>query len=265
MINSNVHTHTDFCDGSCSMEDMVKAAVGRGMDTLGFSFHSFTPFDASYCIRDRSAYLSELERLRRKYEGEICLLDGVELDLYGQRPSGCDFSIGSVHYLKEGGEYYPVDLSEESFRTAVREVYGGDFYAAAERYYEEVAELAADIVPDIYGHFDLITRFNRGGRLFDENSPRYMRAALAAADSLPRGAVAEVNLGRLFKGEGGAYPSDELIKALAARGCRFMLSSDAHCTAALGFAFAEECARLKTLGIKSVVRYKGGTLCEEGL
>ena len=265
IIRSNVHTHTDFCDGSDSMEDMVRAAIACGMDTLGISFHSFTPFDTSYCIRDYPAYMRELSRLRKKYAGSICLLGGVELDLYGQRPRECDYVIGSVHYLKQGGNYYPIDFSRESFCTAVREVFGGDFYAAAERYYEEVAGLATSIVPDIYGHFDLITRFNLGGALFDEGSERYMRAALAAADSLPRGAVVEVNLGRLFKGEGGPYPSDRLICGLAARGCRFMLSSDAHCAGALGYDFDGQCQRLKGLGISSLVRYKGRRLCEVAL
>ena len=124
IIRSNVHTHTDFCDGSDSMEDMVRAAIACGMDTLGISFHSFTPFDTSYCIRDYPAYMRELSRLRKKYAGSICLLGGVELDLYGQRPREYDYVIGSVHYLKQGGSYYPIDLSAEGFVAAVREVFG---------------------------------------------------------------------------------------------------------------------------------------------
>ena len=64
-IKSNVHTHTTFCDGQDSMEDMVKAAVSLGFDTLGFSFHSYTPFDPSYCIRDYYEYMREFERLRK--------------------------------------------------------------------------------------------------------------------------------------------------------------------------------------------------------
>ena len=90
-IKSNVHTHTTFCDGQDSMEDMVKAAVSLGFDTLGFSFHSYTPFDPSYCIRDYYEYMREFERLRKEYGQTICLLNGVELDLYGERPSVYDF------------------------------------------------------------------------------------------------------------------------------------------------------------------------------
>ena len=107
IIRSNVHTHTDFCDGSDSMEDMVRAAIACGMDTLGISFHSFTPFDTSYCIRDYPAYMRELSRLRKKYAGSICLLGGVELDLYGQSAAGvrlCD-RFGAL--LKAGWQLLP--------------------------------------------------------------------------------------------------------------------------------------------------------------
>ena len=47
-IKSNVHTHTTFCDGQDSMEDMVKAVVILSCDMIGFSFHSYTTFDPSY-------------------------------------------------------------------------------------------------------------------------------------------------------------------------------------------------------------------------
>ena len=107
LIKSNIHTHTTFCDGKDSMEDMVKAAIAVGFDTLGLSFHSYTSFDPSYCIRDYLAYMKEFGRLKREYAGKICLLNGVELDLYGERPSVCDYVIGSVHYFKAGERHFP--------------------------------------------------------------------------------------------------------------------------------------------------------------
>lgn len=262
LIKSNVHTHTVFCDGADTPERMVLAAISAGMDTLGFSHHSYTPFDTSYCIRDYGAYRAEAERLKGAYAQKIALLVGVELDLFGQRPPECDFVIGSVHYLKEGEKYYPVDLSPAAFASAVGEAFCGDFYAAAERYFEQVAQLAVQVSPDVYGHFDLITRFNAGGAFFDEGAARYKRAALFAAQALPAGAVVEVNLGRLFKGEGDIYPSVRLLRELNELGCRFMLSSDAHTAAAIGFAFDETCARLKKYGIRQLVRYKGGVLTD---
>ena len=61
------------------------------------------------------------------------------------------------------------------------------------------------------------------------------------------------------------YPSPWLLQEMCARGCRFMLSSDAHCAGALGYDFDGQCQRLKGLGISSLVRYKGRRLCEVAL
>lgn len=264
-IKSNVHTHTTFCDGKDTMEDMVLAAIVRGFDTLGFSFHSYTAFDPTYCIRDYYEYMREFERLKRKYADQIYLLNGVELDYFGERPAVCDYTIGSVHYLSERGRYLPIDHSADIFRKLVSEFYAGDVYAACEKFYSQVAAMAAEVNPDVYGHFDYITCYNSDGSLFNEADPRYMRAALSAIEALPAGAVIEVNLGRLYRGKGDIYPSPRLIPLMYERGCRFMLSSDAHQTDALGFGFDATCKRLKDLGVKSLVRYKGTELVEEGL
>ena len=35
----NLHTHTTFCDGKNTPEEMVRAALSLGMDSLGFSGH----------------------------------------------------------------------------------------------------------------------------------------------------------------------------------------------------------------------------------
>ena len=37
MIRRDYHTHTTFCDGKCTAEEMVCAAISFGMDEIGFS------------------------------------------------------------------------------------------------------------------------------------------------------------------------------------------------------------------------------------
>ncbi|MCD7728931.1 MAG: histidinol-phosphatase HisJ family protein [Clostridia bacterium] len=262
LIKSNVHTHTDFCDGSNSMQDMAEYAVNIGLETLGFSFHSFTEFDKSYCIRDYYGYIKEYYRVKNLFKDRLTVLNGVELDLYGERPSVCDFVIGSAHYIKKGTRHMAVDCSEDLFRDIAARGYSGDFMAMAKDYYSQYAMLPSVVNPDIYGHFDLITKYNSGGKYFDENSAQYLSYATSAIDALPDRAVVEVNLGRLFKGTGDIYPSEKLICMMREKGCRFMLSSDAHCRQALGYKFDETLTRLKKLGIKSVAAYVGATLAE---
>ena len=38
--NYNLHSHTQFCDGRFTMEEMVKAAIDCGMEHYGFTPHS---------------------------------------------------------------------------------------------------------------------------------------------------------------------------------------------------------------------------------
>lgn len=39
-MRQNLHTHTTFCDGKNTAEEMILAALELGMDSLGFSGHS---------------------------------------------------------------------------------------------------------------------------------------------------------------------------------------------------------------------------------
>ncbi len=259
-ILSNVHTHTDFCDGTDSMEEMVKTAVEKGFDTLGFSFHSYVHFDKENCIRNYPAYIEEFSRVRALYKDKINLLNGVELDFYGERPEHSDYVIGSVHYFKKDGEFYPVDYSLKRFASVVKDVFAGEVIKSVELYYEELADMINTLKPDIVGHFDLITRFNKNSRFFDENSDEYKKVLNRTMYKIPDGITAEINLGRLFKREGDIYPSEYIIGLLKEKSCRFMLSSDAHRKEALGFKFGETAERLKNLGIKSLCAYSGSKI-----
>lgn len=249
-VKCNMHTHTQFCDGQNSMEEMVVAALQKGFATLGFSPHSYTPFDLEYCVKDFAAEQKEFFRLKQKYGDKICLLNGIELDLYGQKPSDAklDFVIGSVHYLKdEKGRFYAVDESREAFDNMVAECFGGDVLKAAERYYDAAANMVSRLNPDIIGHFDLISLYGD----FSACVAEYREIATAAVDKIKNcGAVVEVNCGRLFKGKGGLYPADFLLRYMAKNNFDFTLSSDAHCVDALGYRFDQTAEKLKNIGIK---------------
>ena len=83
---------------------------------------------------------------------------------------------------------------------------------------------------DIIGHFDLVSKFNEDGSLFDETHPRYRAAALAALERLmDTPAVFEMNTGAMAKGyRTRPYPAAFLRERLQARGKRLLFSSDCH-------------------------------------
>ena len=120
----NYHTHTVYCDGQNTCEELVIKAIEKGFDTLGFSGHSYTFFDERYCMSKENTHLykNEVNKLKEKYRGKINILCGVEQDYYSLEPvADYDFVIGSVHYVFKNGEYIDVDSSKEMLVKNVNE------------------------------------------------------------------------------------------------------------------------------------------------
>lgn len=239
----DLHVHTTFSDGINTPEEMILAAIAMGMSAVGISDHSYTSFDESYCIRSGiPAYRAEVERLKQKYRDQITVLCGIEQDYYSDEPAaGFDYVIGSVHYLKFGNEYVPVDLDAGILFDAAEKYCGGDFYALAETYFKTVSDVVNKTGATIIGHFDLISKFNELTPLFDEKHPRYVAAWRNAVDTLLlTGVPFEVNFGAISRGKKTVpYPSSEMRRYIRDRGGSFILSGDAHRADTLCFGFKD--------------------------
>lgn len=233
MTASTYHTHTIFCDGKDTPEDMVLEAVRLGCPEIGFSGHSYISFDESWCMSKEGTaeYKRQIRALKKKYAGQIKILLGVEQDYYSEEPTDdYEYVIGSVHCVKKDGVYLPVDYTAEAQKEAVEEHYGGDFYSFAEDYYALVGDVYRRTKCDIIGHFDLITKFNEGNALFDTSHPRYVAAAERALEKLLKTpAVFELNTGAISRGyRTEPYPEKWIIDRLEAAGKKLLRNSDAH-------------------------------------
>ena len=229
----NYHTHTTFCDGKNTPEEMVQKAIELGLSELGFSGHSYTAFDLEPCMsrEGTEAYKKEINALKEKYKSQIKILLGIEYDYQSvESRDGYDYILGSVHYILKDGEYLCIDYSRQKQIEAVNKHYGGDFYAYIEDYYALVADLYNKTKCDIIGHFDLITKYNEKGDLFDTNHPRYIAAWKSAADAiLQTPAVVEINTGGIARGhKKSPYPSKEIIEYFKTHGKKLIFSSDCH-------------------------------------
>jgi putative hydrolase len=102
----DIHTHTTFSHGKGSIEDNVKAAVQRGLRTIGISDHG--PGHLTYGVKraDFPVMREEIERLRPLYP-DIQILLGVEANIIN--PSGLldvspeefrqfDYVLAGYHY-----------------------------------------------------------------------------------------------------------------------------------------------------------------------
>ena len=233
MPYATYHNHTTFCDGQSTAEEMTQAAVAAGCSALGFSGHSYTFFDETYCMSrvNTARYRQEISRLKAQYAGQLRILCGVEQDYWSNAPTdGYDFVIGSSHYVRKNGHYLPVDNSKEELLRGVNAQYGGDVLSFCEDYYRQMADMQRKTNCTFIGHFDLVTKFNEGGALFSEADPRYRAAALAALDALcAQNTVFEINTGAMAKGyRTTPYPARFLLERIRDNGRPVILNADCH-------------------------------------
>lgn len=251
---ANLHTHTSFCDGKNSPEEMIWSAVEKGFDVLGFSGHSYTPFDETYCmsLENTRRYQKEVRRLAETYRDQICIFCGIEQDIYSDQPTEpYDYVIGSVHavYREDGrsGRYIYVDSDLAALKEAVSELYGGDYLALAEDYFSIVSQVVHKTGCQIVGHFDLLTKFNEQEHLFDESHPRYKEAVHQALSKLLQAdPIFEINTGAMARGyRTSPYPSPSILRSIYQAGGRITINSDSHSASSLDFGFeaAREAAR----------------------
>ncbi len=244
MIRENLHTHTVFSDGRDSPRELADRACALGFTVLGFSDHSYTSIDTEYCMKREllPRYRNAIRALQTEYADKLHILFGIEQDYFADDPPyGYDFVIGSVHYVEKDGQFLPVDHSPRVFMKNILRLYAGDVYAFCADYYRLVRGVAERTDADVIGHFDLCSKFNEGDLMFSPEDARYKNAAIDAADALLETCLPfEINTGAMARGYRSCpYPSDPLIEYLAAKGARFVLSSDCHDTEYLDYAFSD--------------------------
>ena len=257
MILSNYHTHTEFCDGADTAEDVILTAIERGFTEIGFSAHSPIPGEESWCMTEDGAaeYYNSMLALREKYNGKIKVYIGVEQDIVSTTPTDAyDYVIGSAHELINDGNLLAVDSRLDNIRKAVETFYGGDPYLYVEDYFLHVSEVYIRTRCDIIGHFDLVTKFIEREPLFSTSHPRYVAARDAALERLLMSpALFEINTGAISRGyRTSPYPDREIVERIALAGKPFVISSDAHNKQAIDFGLADVARELDKQGIKYV-------------
>lgn len=251
---TNFHTHTNFCDGKNTPEEVVLAAIEKGFSTIGFSGHGYTPFDDRYCMADTPAYIAEIRRLKPLYADQIQILLGVEEDAhYPLDKSNYDYSIGSSHYFLLNGKYYPIDSGYDYFREWIT-AWDYNIPRLTENYYSHFCDYLRREKPTIIGHFDLITKFDeKYEHLFLENPEYNALAEKYTAIALESGSIFELNTGAISRGyRNTPYPAPNLLRLIKNAGSSVILSSDSHSVDTLDFGFADARLLLKDEGFQYV-------------
>ena len=255
---SNLHTHTTFSDGKGTVRENIESAIAKKMLSIGFSDHSFTACDPSYCMKlaDYARYCAEVRSLAAEYQEQIPVVLGLEKDYYSEiERETFDYIIASVHYIVKNGVCYPIDHTRAQQETCVQEAFGGHILDMAKCYYEMVAEHAMLSKPDVIGHFDVLNKFS----YMPETDDRYIYLAEDAMKAIfPYCKRFEINTGGISRGwRKNPYPSAHLLRLLLGLGGEVVINSDSHHPDHLDFHFTESAALLRELGYESFSVFNG--------
>lgn len=248
------------------MEELAEAALAAGFVSLGFSDHSYTPFDLSCCMtpeRERASR-KKFQILRERYRGKLDLFYGIELDADSAPPNEpVEYVIASVHNLRRGGAWYILDLSAEEQRRLADDHFGGSMTDLAKAYFERVTEFVLRKKPDIVGHFDLITKFSQ----IPEEDPAYRDAALEAIRAIvPLCPRFELNTGAIARGRRTVpYPADFMLREILRLGGKIILGTDCHDKTKLTVWYDEGLRYLRSLGFSVVSRLTPNGFVEDAL
>lgn len=234
---SDFHTHTSYCDGKSSPSLMAEKAYELGFTHYGFSGHGYTHFDESYCMSRESTekYRLDIAKIKEQYEGKMCVLCGLEQDLFSTEPTrGFDYIIGSMHYISYGKEYLPIDSSKDKTIEIIGELFGGDFEKFAKQYYRELSQLPERIDASIIGHFDLVTKYKDIFGL--PTGERYYEAAISCLDKLLKYSIPfEINVGAISRGyRTTPYPDKRILEYILKAGADIVINGDTHTKDNLG-------------------------------
>lgn len=255
----NLHTHTTYCDGKNTPEEMVQFAIGKGFDSLGFSGHSYMSFSKewSMSLEDTKEYKKEITALKEKYKGVIDIYLGLEFEMYshhelsgGMDLSGYDYLIGSSHYLKFDDEIVGFDRGAKTVKEVIDKYFNGNGLNFAKKYYEDFSQIYTMGKFDILGHIDIISKTIDQIPHFDENCDEYLSYAYNFISNI-KGKIPlfEVNTGSIGRGyRKTPYPSLNILKELNKQGFGAIISSDCHNGEFLDCNFEDARELLKTAG-----------------
>lgn len=287
----NFHTHSHFCDGKNTAEEMVLAAIEKGFDNLGFSSHCmhplnpefYTPVDHLWHIpaENIKAYTEEIHRLKEKYADKINIYLGFEADYFSSPEYGTafpskaayeefspDYLIGAVHFINTDKGFYTVDHKVEIVKENLIRLYSKangeiDGRAAVCDYFAAEREMLKKGDFDIIAHCDLIKLRNGPLNFFNPEESWYKDEIKATALEIAKsGVIAEINTGAIGRGiMDDNYPSQYFLDLLYELGVPVCINSDAHTTAMLDAAFDRAAAQAKKTGYTELV-YPGNNIVQ---
>lgn len=265
--------------GIDKLEDIVDKAIQAGNPSITFIIHSPRLTNFRYTaerdtnvkfIRGNKSYLNYPKRianLREKYEGQINIKYGIELEWMGPdlglqwsrskifQAEDADYVIGSVHFAPEG---LPYDGSKEEALELLK--LRGSLEAYWDGYFNEMIQMIecfGDMI-QIIGHIDLpklnvdmpeaLVNFETSSHPL-ANKFRTLLELIA-----DRNLSLDVNMAGKFKGV-GVYPVQSILRRANELEIPVCVGTDTHHVRYYGLNYKESLEYIQEAGYESYVSY----------
>ena len=278
MLKTNYHTHSTFCDGNNTPEEMVKSAIKRGFDILGFSSHSMYPYSSLWHVpaQQHSAYSDEIRRLQREYTDKIKIYLGFEVDYIHKIsvPSmktftefSPDYLIGSVHFVQNDCGMFAIDDTTDNVRDGIKNIYNNDGKQVVCDYFEAQRHMLQKGDFLIWGHPDLVRKRNATLQFFSEQDNWYCEQLKETAKTAAHAQViAEINTGAIARGAmDDVYPSPYFLQLLHDEGVPVTISSDAHTAQDIDCSFDRALAAATNAGYREIHYFDNGSIKSQAI
>lgn len=255
-IKADCHLHSCHSgDSNTPMEEMVLAAIKKGLSVMCFTEHNDFDYPdspdgpGSMFLLNPDSYLYDLLKLKEKYANQIKILFGVELGLMPSvarqnaifaKSHEYDFIIGSSHLVHGKDPYYPPFYEGRSDEEAYRE------------YFESIFENISSFTNyDVYGHLDYVVRYGKTmdrDYCYDKYKDIFDKILLALLDK-EKGI--ELNTGGIKRGMKDFHPCADALKRYKELGGEIItIGSDAHAPQNVADYFDQATEVLKACGFK---------------
>jgi len=216
------HMHSILSDGQDSYEDMIRTAISKGLDEIGFSDHvCLKPVDWAIRMEDIPVMTRQMLDLKAEYKDQIQIRYGIEVDYFPGYENELkdlidsipvDYVIGSVHFI--GDWNFDTDQS----------LYGkwsnDKLY---EKYFALVQKAAQSGLFDTIGHIDIIKKF----RVYPEtNQDKLFEDTIKIIKE--HNLVVELNTGGMDRPCAEFTPGSKLLEMCYNHHVPVTLGSDAH-------------------------------------
>ena len=251
---TNYHCHSNYCDGTGTIEEYILSAINKNIRSIGFSSHAPLPFKNKWSmdIEKLPSYINDLTLLKDKYQDKIEIYSSLEIDFI-EGVNGVnspflnnielDYSICSVHFLEKcsDGNFLEIEGSTNTFLKGLEEFWDNDKDEMITSYFNAFKKMLDTSEPTIIGHLDKIKMHKDRNHNFilDSKSNHYKTQSISCLEAISKSnSFLEINTRAIYKKDlKEPYPSLSLIQIANELKIPLVLNSDSHHPSEIDYSF----------------------------